>query len=251
MKSTVVALVCLAVVAVGLWSLWRVPALPVSQTPSLERDVVGSTRPQAGAGNGAVAGGGEPVRKAPRQVHHDSESQAEIRFDLSLPKNQRKFCGECDPYKRDLAGHFDADQQSLIERAAQYSAYTEGEVWRVLSGSSDRMVQFESIVRPLIREYEAKSLYYFSCREKLGRELVARGSFEEYSPDFPPHLASDSSKFIDRAVSGGVAVYRIATLSPGLSTEFDEALSRRMDAEALLTSGINEIIRRYHAEDVR
>lgn len=256
--KVVVVVVCACIVAVGLWSWRDQPEAPAADAPAADAPAVDVSAADASAAAalaavGAAAAGtpSQDPERAPVDHHAHASKSEQVRFDLSVPKEQRVSCGQCDPFKQELAAQFTADEQALLDRAAQFSSYTESEVWRTVAGSPDRMVAFEQVVRPRIREYEAKSLHVFTWREKLGRQLIARGAFERHSPDCPAHLASDPSRFIGRTVSDGVVVYEVATLTPGLSAEYDAALSGRFDAEAQMTSAIDELIRRYHAEDVR
>jgi len=255
--NKVVPAIAVLILVIGLWALnsgGATAVFPVEPAPKEDppKSVPDSERAHVARAPAPKADSQGASQKPGHQGkgHGDRATQDRVRFDLTIPEEERTFCDHCDPYRVDLGDEFDRGEKQLLDRAAQFSEYTKSEVWRLVSGSPKRMAELQDSFRPLVGTYEARSSTVFAVRQKFGEALIAEGKYQEYVEQ-PDDAYSDESLFVVRVPSGGRHVFRVAALTAGLDSNYDRAMLRRDEAMAAMLAFTAGLFGRYRAEDIR
>lgn len=177
-------------------------------------------------------------------VEHQHPNKS-VLFDLRLPKSQRQVCDKCDDFRVALRAAFTDQQKVILRRAAQFSDFTEAEVWRL---SSEKPALLDDISMAYEKNYpvfEAKSLDFFDKREAVARSMMEQGRFEE-SDKMPTYEDSPTlHHFVVPLATRGRSKYALVRILPGDSAAFDAALSQREMTVQQLSVDFNAAIRRH------
>ena len=200
----------------------------------------------SGAEGGVRMDGSSTARRA---ILDDKEGGGDVGLptlaDLRIPKESRRLCDKCDDYRTRLKGRFSSIQENALRRAAQFSDWTESELWRLSANSPSLLQAIEKEFQSNFPTYEAKSLDVFAKEQRAVEKKIAAGEFEIY--DAMPTVA-DSETVINRVsqlVVNGVPKYRLVRIPFGSDKDLDAARLIRREFAANMTSIFNQTVRRY------